>query len=154
MLIRIYNKAAERHCEAGTHWIRVEMQLRNDRAAKYIALGGSAGDRFCGVLVNYLRFVEPDAADSNRWRWSLKPYWGELLCGASALSIYDKLGTEYNIDRCADFVFRQAGGAIDAMYQILGRDGFESMLHDMKPKVQNPKYKQLVEQYKDTVYAL
>lgn len=32
VLVRIYDKAAERHCEPGTHWVRVEMQLRDDRA--------------------------------------------------------------------------------------------------------------------------
>lgn len=148
ILIRIYNKAAERHCEPGVHWVRVEMQLRDDRAFKYLSLPGSAGDRFCGVLVNYLRFVDEDPADSNRWRWPLKDYWGELLCGAAALSIYDKPGMEYNIDRCAHYVFNQAGGAIDAMIQILGPGGFMTQLRERKPKIPNPKYKALVEAYK------
>lgn len=38
VLVRVYDKAAERHCEPGTHWIRVELQLRDDRAAQFCKL--------------------------------------------------------------------------------------------------------------------
>lgn len=45
VLVRIYDKAAERHCEPGTHWVRVEMQLRDDRAIQYSKIPLSMGKR-------------------------------------------------------------------------------------------------------------
>lgn len=38
-LIRIYDKARERNCPAGEHWIRCELQLRRERAVAFSRLG-------------------------------------------------------------------------------------------------------------------
>lgn len=148
VLIRIYDKARERNCEAGEHWVRVELQLRNDRAIKFTQLPYSIGESWCGVMINYLRYVDPDPLDSNRWRWPLKDYWGELLYNASAISIYEKPGTDYNLARCANYVINLAGNAVDAYIQICGVDGF---LSDLKKRTtrRNPKYDQLVALWKD-----
>lgn len=75
VLVRIYDKARERHCEEGTHWNRVELQLRDDRAIQFTRLQLPIGEAFSGVLLNYLRYVIPDGEDSNRWRWPMRPYW-------------------------------------------------------------------------------
>lgn len=146
ILIRIYDKAAERHCEAGTHWIRVELQLRGDRAASFLALPYDLGAAFTGVLLNYLRYVDPVDTDSNCWRWPIKDYWGELLLGAERISIYTAPGQEYNFDRLQKYVIGQAGNAIDAYIQIVGQDGF---LKDLKnrPSRRNPKYQELVNRF-------
>lgn len=74
-LIRIYDKARERNCPAGEHWVRCELQLRRERAKAFMKLDLSIGQSFFGVVINYLRFVEPAPMDSNRWRWPIKPYW-------------------------------------------------------------------------------
>lgn len=144
--IRIYDKARERNCEAGTHWIRIELQLRDNRAKKFLELDGPVGDNFCGVLLNYLRYVEPDDTDSNRWRWPLKDYWGNLLCGASKISIYEKPGIDYNLDRCHNYVINMAGNAVETYIKICGLDGFQRALKERTTK-RNPKYDQLIKQY-------
>ena len=141
--IRIYDKAAERHCEDGTHWIRVEMQLRRDRALSFIGLDGTFGERFSGVLVNYVRFVEPLEGDSNKWRWPMKDYWSDFLGDAVKISLYVKPGMEYNIDHLDSYVFHQAGNAIDAAVQIYGIRGFLDRLKE-RHTLPNPKYKQLI----------
>ena len=98
-------------------------------------------------MINYLRFVEPDALDSNRWRWPIKAYWGDFLSYADSISIYETPGLEYNYDRCERYVIRQAGNAIDAYIQIRGVNGFlEELKH--RPTMRNPKYDRLVEEYK------
>lgn len=147
VLIRIYDKAAERHCSSDTHWIRVELQLRRDRAIKFTELPLTIGQSFAGVVVNYLRYVEPQDFDSNKWRWPIKPYWGELLCNADAISIYQAPGMEYNLDRCQKYVIKQAGNAIDAYIQIVGLPQF---LDDLKHRntQRNPKYDELVRRFK------
>ena len=146
VLIRIYDKARERNCPAGEHWIRCELQLRRERAIVFTRLGRSIGENYCGVVINYLRFVEPDPLDSNKWRWPIKPYWGEFLCYANAIQLYQAPGLEYNLDRCERYVIRQAGNAIDAYIQIRGVNGF---LDELKHRTtqRNPKYDRLVKEY-------
>lgn len=151
VLIRIYDKAAERHCESGTHWIRVELQLRRDRAQAFLDLLDSVdgiGSAFCGVVINYLRYVDPDPLDSNRWRWPIKDYWGDFLCNADAIRLYHAPGMEYNLDRAKKYVFGQAGGAASALLDILGKDQFFHELEKVKP-TRNAKYDQLVYRYKN-----
>lgn len=57
MLLRIYDKAAERGFD-DRHWVRVELQLRRDRAAAFLARTEPIGERWAGTLANYLRFVD------------------------------------------------------------------------------------------------
>lgn len=146
-LIRIYDKARERNCPAGEHWIRVELQLRRERAIAFTNLGLPIGQSYCGVMVNYLRFVDPDNFDTNKWRWPIKPYWGEFLCWSNAVRLYEAPGMEYNLDRCERYVINQAGNAIDAYIQIRGVDSFLKTLHE-RPVKRNPKYDRLVSEYK------
>lgn len=61
--IRIYDKAAERHCAEGEHWVRVELQLRDQRALRFISLDGDIGFNFAGVVCNYLRYVIPEETE-------------------------------------------------------------------------------------------
>lgn len=147
IFLRIYDKAAERGLTDGNHWIRVELQLRRDRAMQFVRTSGDIGSRFCGVLLNYVRYIVPNELDSNKWRWDLLPYWAKLVQAADKLSIYVKPGTDYNMARMTNYVYNQAGNAIDATIQILGVDGFLKELHarDTKP---NPKYKMIVDECK------
>lgn len=146
IFLRIYDKAAERHLDDGSHWIRVELQLRRDRALSFIKSAGSIGDRFCGVLLNYVRYVEEDEFDTNKWRWCLLPYWSDLVGTVACISLYVKPGTDYNIDRLEHFVFRQAGNAIDTYIQIKGEDAFKQNLQK-RGTMKNPKYERLKNQY-------
>lgn len=147
VLIRIYDKAKERNCKPGEHWIRCELQLRRDRAKAFLALGMSIGESFCGVVVNYLRFVDPMEGDSNKWRWPIKEYWGDFLCNAHAISVYRAPGLEYNLDRCERYVLHQAGNAIEAYIDCVGVNSFLENLHK-RPIMRNPKYDRMVEEFK------
>ena len=85
--------------------------------------------------------------DSNRWRWPIKDYWGEFLCNAEAISIYQAPGLEYNLDRCERFVINQAGNAIDAYIKICGVPSFLDKLKN-RTTMRNPKYDRLVNEYR------
>ena len=146
VLIRIYDKAAERHCEPGTHWIRCEIQLRDDRAAQFTKIPLPIGEAFAGVLLNYLRFVEP-ADDANIWRWPMTDYWRELVEDAQRISIYRTPGLEYNEDRLKNYVINQAGNAIDCLIKLYGIDELERMI-DERPCKPNPKYDLLIRDHK------
>lgn len=145
--IRIYDKAAERGYDDGRHWVRVELQLRDGRAEEFSKIPMDVGEAFAGVLLNYLRFVEPDETDSNKSRWKMTDYWSELVGDISRIKIYSVPGGSYNIERCRHFVFDMAGNAIDAMLQIY--DNFEDFctavsMRQCKP---NPKYELIVREH-------
>ena len=142
--IRIYDKAAERGYTDGTHWVRVELQLRDDRAFQFTKIDLPIGQAFCGVLLNYLRYLEPNPIDSNKSRWEIAQYWVELIDNASAISIYVKPGTEYNMLRCENYVFNLAGNAVSALLDFYGPDKFAEKLSKRTSKP-NPKYKTMID---------
>lgn len=142
--IRIYDKAAERK-KFGEHWIRVEMQLRDDRAVNFMQLNMPVGAAFVGVLVNYLRYVD-SSGDSNKWRWPMKDYWRNLVEDVERISIYRSPGMEYNEERVRNFVVNQAGNAIDACLRMYGIDEFQRLIANRESRP-NPKYDMVVNQY-------
>lgn len=146
VLIRIYDKAAERNCEKGTHWIRCEIQLRDDRAAQFTKTPLPIGEVFAGVLLNYLRFVEP-SDDTNKWRWPLTDYWRDLVEDAQRISIYRTPGVEYNEEKLKFLCFNKMGNAIACAIELYGIDGFEGMIDD-RPCKPNPKYDLLIRDHK------
>ena len=163
--IRIYDKRAERlnslqtkkerdeFCANVPHWVRVEIQLRRERAYQWLKEIGerklSIGEMFAGVLRNYLRFVERPigSSDENRWRWPMKPYWAELIAEAEAIKLYEKPGMEYNLQRLDRLTTYQVGNAVDTAIKIHGVDGFMKLLESNKPPKKNPKYDMLLKQY-------
>lgn len=150
VLIRIYDKAAERG-KPDEHWIRCEMQLRDDRAVQFTKIPLPIGQAYAGVLLNYLRYVEP-GEDSNKWRWPMRDYWCNLVEDAERISIYQSPGMEYNEERCKRYVVNQAGNAIDACIQMYGLYEFEKMIQE-RPVSRNPKYDMVVKQHRFDVIA-
>ena len=142
VLVRIYDKAAERGFP-DQHWIRIELQMRDGRAEEFSKIPLSVGEAFAGVLLNYLRYVEPDETDSNKARWAMTEYWANLLAGAERIKIYSNPGTEYNEERCRHYVFEMAGNAVDALLQMYGEQDFMTLLHNRQAKP-NPKYELIV----------
>lgn len=148
ILLRIYNKARERGFMDGRHWIRVELQLKDERALGFLRQTEPIGERFAGVLANYLRFIdEPTGFDTNRWRWPMKPYWEKLLDGASRIRLYEKPGSDYNMINLENFVFKQAGNAI---YTYLETHTMEQFMEGLRSRGTqlNLKYKSLLAQYR------
>lgn len=127
MRIRIYDKAAERHAEAEGHWVRVELQLRRDRASAFISRRSQGlTDLFCAVLLNYLRFVEP-SEDSNKSRWPMAAYWDELLHGVVRVRIFSAPGEEYNRDRLEGYVYGMTANAVFTAMQLDGPAFFDKI---------------------------
>lgn len=140
--IRIYDKAAQLH-RADEHWVRVELELHRDRASDFLKLDLPLGDAWSGVLLNYLRYVEP-SNDSNKWRWPLKPYWKNLVAAARPLHLPAHKGVEYNLDNLNHFVFHTSSNAIRTAIQLSGVDNFLQGLIDQAPKELPDKYAALL----------
>lgn len=143
--LRIYDKAAERK-RVGEHWIRIEMQLRDERAFSFISSSLPIGDRFAGVLQNYLTYITP-ANDSNKRRWPVAPYWNNLVNAAEPIKLYIEPGTDYNLMKLDNYVFKQAGNPIDAAIELYGMDLFLEKLKERQTR-RNPKYTDLVDKAK------
>ena len=149
VLIRIYDKAAERGLLDGTHWIRVEIQLRNENAfgaGNAISAGESLGGVYSGILRNYLTY-RVEINDSNKSRWPIAEYWLALIQGAERIHIAAKPGVEYNIFHLEAFLRDTAGGALQTWIDIFGLDSLPDVLKTRKGKL-NPKHKKLLDLYK------
>lgn len=149
MLIRIYDKAIEQETyPADFHWVRLEMQLRNENALGFVyALANdNIGTVFSGVLANYLRFVEPDPKDSNRSRWRTVDWWQEILGDVGRISIWITPGNDYTTLRLENFVTHNCGNAIQAYIDMMGIERFLRKLKENRPPQMAEKYKVLLAQ--------
>lgn len=147
MYIRIYDKAAEQNLDS--HWIRVELQMRDDIASGFLdgLMLRPIGIQFRGVLCNYLRYVTP-SDDTNMSRWGSCDYWEDLINGISRISCWSAIYSDYDVFRLSDYVINQAGNALDCYINIFGVDDLIRELGKRSIK-RSPKYDRLLQQYQD-----
>ena len=151
VLFRCYNKAAEREREDEIeHWIRFEIQLRDEYAEKFLQeffYSGNLGQTFAGVVKHYLRFVKPSRSDSNKCRWSTRKWWYRFITDVDGISLYTKKETDYNEYKLHEFVVNNVGNAVDTFITIFGED---KLLDDLKHRrtALSAKYKQLIDNHK------
>ena len=172
ILVRIYDKLAERIAkmrgredrekikETIPHWVRCELQLRDERALEFVKyLMGkdpvtqieaplTLGQAYRGVMENYLDYGYEVAARGNpkKMVWHRFKYWQEFLEDSEKLSLYRKPGKEYNLERMCNFVQNNAGNAIDAAITILGPSRFFELVSN-RQIVQSSKYIDLIMQH-------
>lgn len=149
-MIRIYDKAAERGLLDGTHWIRVEIQLRDENASGAIRAyldKQDLGAVYGGMLATYLVYLE-ECDDSNISRWPTADYWEELIRGAERIHIAATPGVDYNIFNLESFLRDTAGGGLYTWIEIFGLDSLPELLKQRSGKKLNPKHKQLLDLYK------
>lgn len=145
VLIRIYDKAAERGFGPEKHWIRVELQLRAERAAEAFKLlfqRESIGMVASGIVRNYCMFVTPLPGDSNKWRWPIAEYWQRVLDGFEKIRVWYAPGEEYNFHKSEDHLIAQYGQILMLAAAMHG-DRLQSLLdraerehRQLKPKYQ------------------
>ena len=147
VFIRIYDKLKEQHAEEFLdHWIRCELQLRQENAVGFIMLKNSIEKNYFDVLNQYLRYIVP-SDDSNKRRADTAPYWLDFIRSAECRSIFNKPKNDYRIENLLNYVDHQLSGAISTYIDIVGVDNFLKNINDSrKGKQLNPKYKTLKEQ--------
>ena len=154
MYIRIYDKAAEQAAKSedpraleDVHWIRVEMQMRDEIALGFVngLMINPVGVQFRGVLHNYLRYVVP-TDDTNMSRWGMALYWAELLEGVGKIRCWSAPGEAYTIWNLSNYVINQAGNALDVYIRIFGQ---EDLIRELGKRAVNmsPKYLRLLAKY-------
>lgn len=94
--IRIYDKQAEQGVD--TPWLRVECQLRDERACAFVdtfCAGVSFARLTCGVIRNYVKICAP-STDTNRSRWEEAEWFFNLLGDTERVSLsYQKSQKTY-----------------------------------------------------------
>lgn len=73
--LRIYDKAAQ--TQTAGHWIRVELELKQDKAVAMSKLIAKRDFDFSNVLYDHIRFLEP--CTGHRRRWPDSPWWTDFL---------------------------------------------------------------------------
>ena len=122
VLIRIYDKAAERGYKFERHWIRVELQLRHDRAFEALKLlyqREAIGLVASGIVRNYCMFVTP-TLDSNKARWPIADYWQRVLEGFEKIRVWRAPGEEYNFSKTENYLVEQYGQVLQTFVAIHG----------------------------------
>lgn len=147
VLFRCYNKAAERgKSDEIEHWLRFEMQLRDEYALKFLQnffKSGNLGKTFTGVVNHYLRFVKPSRSDINKARWSTRPWWQRFINNVEKIPLYTSKGTDYNEYKLHEYVINNAGNAVDTFITIFGKDRLISDLKKRRTRL-SPKYQHLI----------
>ena len=122
VLIRIYDKAAERGFDHSKHWIRVEVQLREQRALAAVAQlieNQHVGKTAAGIVRNYCTFRTP-SGDSNKSRWPIAEYWDKVLMDMDRISLWISPGEPYNFSKTEKHMLEQYGQAFITYYRVHG----------------------------------
>lgn len=148
MYIRIYDKAAQQDLE-NVHWIRVELQMRDEIALGFLngLYSTPLGVQFRGVLYNYLRYVRP-AEDTNMSRWPLAGYWEKLLEGVERIRCWSAPGMDYDVWKLHNYIINQAGNALDCYLRIFTFEDLQRELGGRSIR-RSPKYERLVKEYEE-----
>lgn len=147
MLLRIYDKAKEQKLLEGQHWIRAELQMRDDNAAGFLRALYLAqydlGQIFAGALLNYLRYIVP-GSDSHDYRHDSAPFWEDFIGNAEKIRVLSSPGLEYTIDDLQHYVVEMAGNATKTYMEIIGEEEFVKQLKNREFR-KNEKYRRLRE---------
>lgn len=146
---RCYDKKLERKREDLEHWIRFEIQLRNDAAdsfiANYFMNDSDVGNTFLGVLNNQMRYVKP-SNDSNISRWLPARWWTRFVGEVPKIKLYQKKDIAYNLSGVQHYVIEQAGNSLEVLKQTIGIDKVLELLAKRDSELQ-PKQQHLIDEY-------
>lgn len=146
--IRIYDKRFEQHIQdICQHWIRAEIMLRHDRAATAVELllDKDVDELYFLIMNNYLRYIQPQTSDSNRWRIPQADHWKRFSESVTTyrISLFSRPDEAYTSERLDNYVENMAGGAIYTYIKIHGVDNLVKAVND-KFNFLNPKYRLLL----------
>lgn len=148
--VRIYDKAAERGFK-DRHWVRVELQLRDDRAIVAMAQilhMQHVGRTVAGILRNYLTFRVP-SSDSNKSRWPIAYYWQRVIGTMEKISLWISPGEPYNIRKSEVWLKKQYGQLITTLSEIQDPAQLVKDCREIYPPVDlSPKYRQIIEDHR------
>lgn len=148
-LFRMYDKRAEQMRFDIEHWVRFEIQLRNDRANCFLQLlvsGNELGKLFVGVINNYIRFIVPSDTDTNLSRAKTADFWLKFLETFEKVSLYIP-NYYYDETKLERFVKQQVSGSIVTFIALFGFNKFRDIINGKSQFNLNPKYELLLQSH-------
>lgn len=152
MYCRVYDKARERGYTDDRYWIRCETVFKDEYALNFIRNKLPLGEKYCGILKNYLRFVEPNKSDSNKRRWKTSKFWDKFLGNCNKVKLYTPKTVDYNLSRIGRYVFHQAGNSVDTYIKCVGLTQFLEELR-LRGQSLNVHQKRIINEYKARIAA-
>lgn len=147
IFIRCYDKKYERGRFDLDHWVRLEIMFRDENAVGFLDAPGGIGEKWAGVLRNYLMYREP-SSDTNKRRWEVSPWWSELLGAAEALKVSSKKDLDYNISKFREYIYGHMRKSFLTMMKIDGPFLFMlNMLRNASEIELNDKQSELVRRF-------
>jgi phage replication initiation protein len=133
--VRIYNKRAEREDKGETvehpHWIRTEVQLRKDKAAKAFATWCNKGFETAyalGILRGTVDFRVP-TEDTNRTRWPVAQWWGGFVGAVEVLKVTLE-GRTRDYEAMKAWLQRQVSKALAILEDVEGEGAVGALVGD------------------------
>ncbi|MBQ9673195.1 MAG: replication initiation factor domain-containing protein [Ruminococcus sp.] len=150
VMVRIYDKAAERNrSDEVPHWVRCELQLRQERAQEFVRLlieeNEMIDNLYFAVLNHYLRYVTISDTDSNKWRADIAEHWLDFFNYVDTIkhSLYVQPGMDYNAAKLKQTYGEHFAGGIYTYIQLWGINALVEDVEKSKHKL-NPKYRMLL----------
>lgn len=127
--LRVYDKRAEREVfDKLSHWVRCEMQLKNEVAMAFVTALGSIGTKFRQLLGYYLNYHVVSETDTNKRRWAIADWWQKLLDGVEAVQLVTRCFTSYNKGKLDGFVYKNCVRAVITAMVCDSAENFVSQL--------------------------
>lgn len=142
LLLRIYDKKAERKRDDIDSWLRLELQMRDNQALSFVlnlkdgTLDKTVTTNYFNLLNSYIRFVEP-GRDSQKYRWKTCQWWQDFIQSAGNYELI-KPGAEYNLMKLRNYVVRQTGQAVKSYIKLVGLDQY---VNDLNEEIYTPNVK-------------
>lgn len=117
--LRIYNKALERGVTG--HWIRAEMQMRNDAALSFFMNTWNSNDigkTYCGMLLDYLRFTADENKGINSNRLPAVRWWTRFLGTTRRVKGFYLGGVEYNKKGLYNYLTKQTASSLKTYFTL------------------------------------
>lgn len=145
---RIYDKAKERGFK-NLHWVRFEIQLRDENAKSFAYtsyLGYDLGISVSMLINNYIRFIEPD--DSNKTRCSTSEWWQKIIDTTQKITLFHKPGVDYNLAKMVQYYTGTLGNGLYTLLECLGTEEFVKQVHENRSPNFPPKYSSIIQEHK------
>lgn len=146
-MLRIYNKALERGLD-DEHWIRAELQLRNEAADSFIINlqeYKDIGITYAGILNNYLRFTtkNPNTCNEHYDQLIVTKWWKKFISESRKIKNISTGGMEYNYENLENFIKTGAGSSIKT-YLMANNGDVTKLLELISDCKINDKQKQML----------
>lgn len=128
IMMRIYEKGKEKQSNDKINWIRLELELKADRATnliKTINLVNGIGFAVSAILTNYIKFIKP-SADKNKSRWKIAIWWQKIVGNINKLKLTARPERK-NVTHIKDWVKSQVSTSL-AVISIDNPEEFEKFI--------------------------